>query len=151
MEKIWNKNQQQGFSLIELMVVLAIIGILIGIGVPNLKDHIVRAKVTEMITVAEPAKLAVTEALMMGTAQEKINNQFVGIAEIKNKGKIQEMTIHQGKVQVIANSKELGLDASKQPLSITLTPDVQDTLIQWTCTSEPADYKKYLPEICRNH
>ena len=55
------KRTQAGFTLIELMIVIAILGILAAIAIPAYQDYSIRAKVSEAINVASPAKLAVAE------------------------------------------------------------------------------------------
>ena len=60
------KKMQQGFTLIELMIVVAIIGILAAIAIPAYQDYTIRAKVTEGIGLADAAKTAVAEAFQSG-------------------------------------------------------------------------------------
>ena len=55
------RNQQAGFTLIELMIVVAIIGILAAIAIPSYMDYTKRAKVSEMILAAAPLKLSASE------------------------------------------------------------------------------------------
>ena len=55
------KNMQQGFTLIELMIVVAIIGILAAIAIPAYQDYTIRAQVSEGMTLAAAAKAAVSE------------------------------------------------------------------------------------------
>ena len=61
-------NKQQGFTLIELMIVVAIVGILAAIAIPAYQDYTVRARVTEGMSLASAAKVTVAENAMSGTA-----------------------------------------------------------------------------------
>jgi type IV pilus assembly protein PilA len=139
---------QEGFSLLELMVVMAIIGILGTLCIPTYRDYIVRAKVSELLTLAQPTRLAVTESLMSGGTSAQLDNAKLGIPKLENKGKIKELSVAAGVISITANSKEIGLEENKA-FKIILTPIYEDMLINWKCSVEPADLKKYAPENCR--
>ena len=61
-------NKQKGFTLIELMIVVAIVGILAAIAIPAYQDYTIRARVTEGLSLASAAKVTVAENAMSGTA-----------------------------------------------------------------------------------
>ena len=81
--KMFNK-MQKGFTLIELMIVVAIIGILAAIAIPAYQDYTIRAKVTEGLNLADSAKTAVAESWQSGgvtglaAAATAWNTSFVG-------------------------------------------------------------------------
>lgn len=70
------KREQQGFTLIELMIVIAIIGILAAIAIPQYQDYVTRSKITEGLNLAAAAKTAIAETYQtMGHFPDKGNDQ----------------------------------------------------------------------------
>lgn len=62
-------KRQSGFTLMELMIVVAIVGILAAFAVPSYQDYLIRAKVSEGLNLAEPAKAVVTENALSGISK----------------------------------------------------------------------------------
>jgi type IV pilus assembly protein PilA len=141
-------TQQKGFSLIELMVVIVIIGILGSVAIPTYKDYVVRAKVTEFFTLAQPTKLAVTEALMAGKAAATITTETLGLGENEYIGAVRNITVANAVITITGNTETLGLTAPA--FTVDLTPiTTPQGLINWTCTTAAAT-QKYVPANCRN-
>jgi type IV pilus assembly protein PilA len=84
------KKMQQGFTLIELMIVVAIIGILAAIAIPAYQDYTIRAKVTEGLNLADSAKTAVAESFQSGgstglkAAANSWNSSFTATKYVSN-------------------------------------------------------------------
>lgn len=91
------KNLQNGFSLIELMIVVAIVGILTMIAVPSYQDYTQRARFAEVVAATDPFKTAIALALQTGTSASELNAGSNGIPEEPTSTKnLESLTINHG-------------------------------------------------------
>ena len=140
-------KKQQGFTLIELMIVVAIIGILAAIAIPAYQDYTIRAQVSEGLNLSGGAKAAVSE-FRMDTGRWATNNTIAGIATVPTdiSGKyVVSVTVTNGLIQV-----EYGNDAHTllDPGNLQMSPLANTGSVEWVCKSTTiAD--KHLPSACR--
>lgn len=133
----------KGFSLIELMIVVGIITILGMLAIPSYQDYVIRAKVVNILTMAQPAKLTISEAVISGT--------IASVDKITDQDTIKEMVVTDNIITITANSEKLGIKPKEKILKITLAPITnQQNIIFWKCTAEPNELKKYVPAECRS-
>jgi type IV pilus assembly protein PilA len=135
----------KGFTLIELMIVLAIIGILAAMALPAYQDYTVRARVTEGMVLASNAKTVVSENIA--------NNG--GLIEGKNCVGAGAQTASAGQVDTIACDEKTGaitvtMKSAAQNVSFSLVPKAEaGKPIEWSCSVADEKKAKYMPASCR--
>ncbi len=141
------RKEQQGFTLIELMTVVAIIGILAAIAISAYQNYTIRAQVSEGLTLSAGAKAAVSK-YFTDRGVWPADNTTAGLAD--QHAIIGKYTEH---VSVANNVIEIkyGYDAHTAIFDqkITLTAVNNAGSISWTCASAGIIKPKHLPPVCR--
>ncbi len=134
------KRVQQGFTLIELMIVVAIIGILAAVALPAYQDYTVKAKVTEVILAASSAKNTVAESAQVNGAMP--GGSFT--VDTQASTFVTSVTYAGGVITALASATEAKISGKTITLTGTLAPNGQVT---WVCGGTIDS--KYRPASCQ--
>ena len=133
------KSLQKGFTLIELMIVVAIIGILAAIAIPAYQDYQVKARAAELVMAVGTGKAAVTEKCQIDVG---CTSAGIGV-EINTGGIVDSSSVSAaGALTVIAST----IPGATGGANVVLTPSWDGATAVWSCTMSPA---RYAPASCR--
>jgi type IV pilus assembly protein PilA len=154
--------RQKGFTLIELMIVVAIIGILAAIAIPAYQDYTVRSQVTEGMNLASPVETGIAE-YFANTGSFPSAMSSVGIASDPTGKYVTDVTITTGSI-VVTYGNQANTNVSAKTLSLVPYTDTNNDVI-WVCGNHTPPtgatlgtgvtnvattvLDKYLPQTCR--
>lgn len=136
-------KMQKGFTLIELMIVVAIVGILAAVAIPAYSDYTTRAKVSEGLALAQGMKTTLAENISMGatTVTDGVTSITAPVGNVTSISVASGATATAGEIEITM--------ADPAGLRIDLDYAVTNGVISWTCEAPDANHG-VVPADCRN-
>jgi len=153
------KSVQKGFTLIELMIVIAIIGILAAVALPAYKDYTLRAKMSEVVLAASACRTSITEAYQAATALPAAGSWGCEIASGSGTKYVDSITTSGAGVVTVKTTNAFG-DTRADAKDLTLIPlktlpstaatTLGDNVVGWLCGGSGTSVAlNLLPASCR--
>ncbi len=141
------RSNARGFTLIELMIVVAIIGILAAIAIPAYQSYAVRARVSEGLAAIGPVKIIVAENIATGASD--LSNGFLFTGSTKNVGSISVGANGLITLMMTPSGKSVSVTMQPQVGGVNVTAgSIPSGTVTWRCLAE-AGSEAYVPQECR--
>ena len=140
---------QKGFTLIELMIVIAIIGILAAIAIPAYQDYIARSQMTEALSLASGQKTNVAETYGQIGTWTGINSSTNGIPAASDISGQYVSNVAVADGVITATMESSNVSSGIQSGTLQLSPTDSGGAIEWACSSPSGIADKYLPKACQ--
>lgn len=140
-------SRNQGFTLIELMIVVAIVGVLAAIAIPAYQNYTIRSRVSEGLSLADPVKQAVAIYYQSNTNSFPTSNIQANLqVDTSYSGKdVQQIDVgNSGVITITFNANTIALNGA----TVTLTPTGNGGSVSWVCAAGTINII-YLPSTCK--